>query len=160
MTVTNTDQGLSDELLRSHKDRHEHQIVVDKIRDRLAPLTDRLDIAPIDLLKLKNIQHLHTPIQGQLKQEAGVLTLVEALHPTPALGGDPRDRAMSLIRELEPIPRGWYGAPVGWIDANLDGQFTVAIRSAVAQDTRVWIYAGAGIVADSVPEKEWEETAL
>ena len=155
-----SDLCLSDELLRSRKDRHEHQIVVDKIRDRLAPLTDRLDIAPIDLLKLKNIQHLHTPINGQLKQEAGVLTLVEALHPTPALGGDPRDRAMSLIRELEPIPRGWYGAPVGWIDANLDGQFTVAIRSAVAQDTRVWIYAGAGIVADSVPEKEWEETAL
>ena len=67
---------------------------------------------------------------------------------------------MRLIRDLEPIPRGWYGAPVGWIDANLDGQFTVAIRSAVAQESRVWVYAGAGIVGDSQPKAEWEETAL
>ena len=86
--------------------------------------------------------------------------MVEALHPTPALGGDPRRAALQLIRELEPIPRGWYGAPVGWIDSGLDGEFAVAIRSAVAQEARVWIYAGAGIVADSLPEREWEETEL
>jgi len=67
---------------------------------------------------------------------------------------------MQVISDLEPIPRGWYGAPVGWIDSNLDGQFSVAIRSAVAQESRVWVYSGAGIVADSVPQKEWDETAL
>ncbi|MCY4073583.1 MAG: isochorismate synthase [Chloroflexi bacterium] len=154
------DMRLSRELLRSHKNRQEHRIVVDRIRDRLLPLTESLEIAPPGLLKLKNIQHLHSPIHGRLKRETGILALVEALHPTPALGGDPRKRAMRLIRDLEPIPRGWYGAPVGWIDANLDGQFTVAIRSAVAQESRVWIYAGAGIVAESHPEAEWEETAL
>ncbi len=154
------DARLSGELLRSHKNRQEHRIVVDKIRDRLLPLTDRLEIAPPGLLKLKHIQHLHSPIHGGLKRETGILALVEALHPTPALGGDPREDAMRLIRDLEPIPRGWYGAPVGWIDAALDGQFTVAIRSAVAQESRVWIYAGAGIVAGSQPESEWEETAL
>jgi menaquinone-specific isochorismate synthase len=82
------------------------------------------------------------------------------LHPTPALGGDPRDLAMQVIAEAEPVPRGWYAAPVGWIDRNLDGQFTVAIRSAVAQEKRVWMYAGAGIVAESIPQKEWDETAL
>ncbi|MCY4537155.1 MAG: isochorismate synthase [Chloroflexi bacterium] len=154
------DSRLGRELLRSHKNRQEHRIVVDKIRDRLLPLTESLEIAPPGLLKLKNIQHLHSPIHGRLKRATGILALVKALHPTPALGGDPRERAMRLIRDLEPIPRGWYGAPVGWIDANLDGQFTVAIRSAVAQESRVWIYAGAGIVAESQPESEWEETAL
>ena len=154
------DMRLGRGLLRSHKNRQEHQIVVDKIRDRLQPLTESLEIAPPGLLKLKNIQHLHSPIHGRLKRATGILALVESLHPTPALGGDPRDRAMRLIRDLEPIPRGWYGAPVGWIDANLDGQFTVAIRSAVAQESRVWVYAGAGIVGDSQPKAEWEETAL
>ena len=154
------DQALSDELLHSKKDRHEHQIVVDKIRDRLQPLTNSLEIPEMGLLKLSNIQHIFTPIRGTLKQADGVLSVVEVLHPTPALGGDPRDIAMQVISDLEPIPRGWYGAPVGWIDSNLDGQFSVAIRSAVAQESRVWVYSGAGIVADSVPQKEWDETAL
>ncbi len=154
------DLRLGKALLRSHKNRQEQLIVSDKIRDRLLPLTDRLEIAPPGLLKLKHIQHLHSPIRGRLRRATGILPLVETLHPTPALGGDPRADAMRLIRELEPIPRGWYGAPVGWIDAKLDGDFAVAIRSAVAQESRAWIYAGAGIVRDSQPEAEWEETAL
>jgi len=154
------DARLSDELLHSPKDRHEHQIVVDKIRDRLEPLTTSLDIPEMGLLKLSNIQHIYTPIVGTLNKQDGVLSVVEQLHPTPALGGDPREIAMGVISELEPIPRGWYGAPVGWIDSNLDGQFSVAIRSAVAQESRVWVYSGAGIVGDSVPQKEWDETAL
>ncbi|MCY3831793.1 MAG: isochorismate synthase [Chloroflexi bacterium] len=154
------DRRLGRALLDSAKERHEHRIVVDKMRQRLAPLTDSLEMPPPSLLKLSNIQHINTPIRGLLKHPTGVLPLVKALHPTPALGGDPRPQAMRLIRELEPIPRGWYGAPVGWIDSQLDGQFAVAIRSAVAQDSRVWIYAGAGIVADSIPQQEWAETEL
>lgn len=154
------DDLLGDALLRNAKERREHEIVVEKMRGRLAPMTDSLAIGRRGLLKLSNIQHINTPIDGILKEQTGVLPLVEALHPTPALGGDPRLAAMRVIRELEPIPRGWYGAPVGWIDSQLDGQFAVAIRSAVAQEARVWIYAGAGIVADSVPQREWEETEL
>ena len=154
------DQQLRQALFDSRKDRYEHQIVVDKMRQRLAPLTETLEIAPAALLKLSNIQHLQTPLAGRLKRAAGVLPLVEALHPTPALGGDPRPDALRLIRKLEPIPRGWYGGPVGWIDSQLDGEFAVAIRSAVAQEARVWVYAGAGIVADSRPRLEWEETEL
>ena len=154
------DEQLSNELLQSRKDRLEHQIVVDKMRERLRPLTESLDIAPLELLKLSNIQHLYTPIRGCLKSEAGILKLVEALHPTPALGGDPRKTAMQVIQQLEPIPRGWYGAPVGWIDAELDGEFLVAIRSAVMQGSRVWVYSGAGIMGDSRPRQEWDETAL
>ncbi len=154
------DRRLGDALLASAKERLEHEIVVEKICHRLRPLTKSLEIDPPGLLKLSNIQHINTPIHGTLKRRTGILPLVEALHPTPALGGDPRRDALRLIRELEPIPRGWYGAPVGWIDSNLDGQFAVAIRSAVAQEARAWVYAGAGIVADSVPQREWEETEL
>ncbi len=154
------DRRLGADLLGSAKDRREHQIVVDRLRQRLDPWTASLAVPSTGLLRLRNIQHLYTPMAGELKRATGVLPLVEALHPTPALGGEPRKRAMPLIRRLEPIPRGWYGAPVGWIDADLDGEFAVAIRSAVAQEARAWVYAGAGIVADSEPEREWEETEL
>jgi menaquinone-specific isochorismate synthase len=154
------DEALGTELLNSKKDRYEHQLVVDKIRDRLLPITDNLHIAETGLMKLGNIQHLNAPISGALKNSDGVLPVVKTLHPTPALGGDPREKAMQIIRESESVPRGWYGAPVGWIDRNMNGQFGVAIRSAVAQDRRVWMYAGAGIVKESEPRKEWDETAL
>lgn len=153
------DDALARELLHSAKDRHEHALVVEAIRRNLEPLTIGLHIPgePV-ILRLRNIQHLHTPIQGILRRRCGVLPLVDLLHPTPALGGVPRDLALDFIREAEPAARGWYAAPVGWIDHHLDGAFGVAIRSAVAQDRRVWLYAGAGIVADSQPEKEWVET--
>ena len=155
-----TDRRLGAKLLASAKERQEHDIVVEKMRGRLQPMTESLEVSPARLLKLRNIQHIHTPIRGLLKRQTGILPLTRALHPTPALGGHPRAEAMRLIRELEPIPRGWYGAPVGWIDSRLDGQFAVAIRSAVAQEARAWIYAGAGIVAESVAEEEWAESEL
>lgn len=154
------DERLAAALLDSAKDRNEHQIVVDQVRARLTPLTGRLTIGATGVIALSNIQHLHTPIDGVLRDARGILPVVATLHPTPALGGEPRDVAMRLISELEPAPRGWYAAPVGWVDQRLDGQFGVAIRSAVAQDNRAWMYAGAGIVADSDPQKEWDETRL
>ena len=154
------DARLGRALLDSAKDSHEQRIVVERLRQRLDPLTESLHIGRRQLLRLKTIQHIHTPIDGVLNSGLGVLPVARALHPTPALGGAPRDKAMALIRDLEPIPRGWYGAPVGWVDAALDGQFAVAIRCAVAQESRAWIYAGAGIVEASEHESEWEETTL
>lgn len=154
------DKRYGDELLNSPKDSYEHQVVIDGITERLSPLAKSLDIGETGIMTLSNIQHIHTPISANLKQNDGIIPIVEALHPTPALGGDPREVAMSVIGEYEPVPRGWYAAPVGWIDCNLDGQFGVAIRSAIAQEKRVWLYAGAGIVAESDPQKEWDETAL
>lgn len=154
------DHRLGDALLASDKERLEHDIVVEKMCQRLLPMTESLELQPPHLLKLSNIQHINTPIHARLGQPCGILPLIETLHPTPALGGDPRQDALRLIRDLEPIPRGWYGAPVGWIDSNCDGQFAVAIRSAVAQESRAWVYAGAGIVADSIARREWEETEL
>ncbi len=154
------DRALGQDLLSSPKDRHEHDIVLQKMRERFTALARSLSLSSTRLLKLSNIQHLCADIDAELCSELGVLPIVETLHPTPALGGDPREKAVRLIRALEPIPRGWYGAPVGWIDARLDGEFAVAIRSAVAQEARAWIYAGAGIVAGSRAESEWEETEL
>ncbi|MCB8950049.1 MAG: isochorismate synthase [Ardenticatenaceae bacterium] len=155
------DDALAQELLNSAKNQHEHALVVESIRRRLAPLTSNLTIPDEpDILQLGYIQHLHTPIQATLKTADGVLPILQNLHPTPALGGQPRELAMPFISQAEPVPRGWYGAPVGWLDHNLDGAFGVAIRSAITQDRRVWLYAGAGIVADSDPQAEWDETAL
>jgi menaquinone-specific isochorismate synthase len=155
------DAALANELLADPKNRQEHAFVADALRDRLTPLTTVLNIPEMpEILRLKNIQHLHTPVHGRLKEPLGVLPLVEALHPTPAMGGVPQAKAMDYIAHAEPVPRGWYASPVGWIDHNLDGAFAVAIRSAISQNERVWLYAGAGIVADSIPGKEWDETAL
>lgn len=155
------DEELAQQLLADPKERYEHTLVVDAIRRRLGKVTSDLNIpGQPAVYRLSNIQHLHTPVQGVLREATGVLPVVEILHPTPALGGSPRQLAMAFISEAEPVPRGWYAAPVGCIDRNLDGVFGVAIRSAVSQERRVWLYAGAGIVADSVPRKEWDETAL
>ena len=158
---SNEDQILQHHLLNSAKDRHEHALVVDSICRRLEALDIDLDVTDQpNIYTLSYIHHLLTPIKGRLKKETGILPLLETLHPTPALGGSPRDLALDFIRRAEPVPRGWYAAPVGWVDANMDGQFAVGIRSAVAQERRVWLYAGAGIVAESEPQKEWSETSL
>lgn len=155
------DNQFAQELFNSSKDRYEHELVVRSIRARLADKVEALTIPPKPTVyRLNNIQHLYTPIHGRLRAQQGVLPLVESLHPTPAMGGTPRELALGFIQSAEPVPRGWYAAPIGWIDHQLDGAFAVAIRSAVCQQRRAWLYAGAGIVADSLPEREWQETAL
>lgn len=162
-SATVADDELGRALLASAKDLQEHQYVVDAVRSQLADFTDRLTVSERpSLLLLPNIQHLLTTITGRLRENepASVLDLVCALHPTPAMGGVPVDRATAFLHAEEPVPRGWYAAPVGWFDEAMDGVFAVAIRSGVTQLDRAWLYAGAGIVADSQPEREWAETAL
>jgi len=110
---------------------------------------------------LATIQHLQTPIEATLEGDRHVLEIVEALHPTPAVGGGvPPDAAWETIRDAEPFDRGWYAAPVGWFDAAGDGEFAVALRSGVASDETVTLFAGNGIVADSDPDDEWDEVQL
>jgi menaquinone-specific isochorismate synthase len=155
------DEKLAAQILNDPKERREHDYVVQSLREELTPHVDNLKADGVPgVLKLSNVQHLHTPISGHLNDDYGVLPLVGALHPTPALGGKPRDVAADLISELEPITRGWYAAPVGWIDAEMNGHFGVGIRSAVSREGTVWCYAGAGIVSESEPEREWRETDL
>ncbi len=153
--------GHAEELLRSAKDRREHQLVVDSIVRRLEPLCAELHVAPkARVRELREVLHLQTPIRGILAEPRHVLELVESLHPTPAVGGVPTDVALAWIAEHERDERGWYAAPVGWFDEAGDGEFAVALRSCVLNGRRAHLYAGAGIVRDSDPELEYRETQL
>jgi len=155
------DDTLGQQLLATPKERIEHAHVVEAIEEGLQPLVTNLHIAAQPgLCKLSNIQHIQTTIQAQLAHHGDILPVVEALHPTPALGGRPRHLALDIIKQVEPIARGWYGAPIGWLDPQRNGIFAVAIRSAVSVESQSMLFAGAGIVADSQPEKEWRETQL
>ena len=154
------DAALAAALLASAKDRSEHAWVVQAIREALEPLTEKLIVPSTPRVRAySHIQHLYTPIQGVLRQP-GVWDAVAQLHPTPALGGYPRDAALAFIAAHEPVPRGWYAAPLGWATPQGDGEFVGAIRCAVLRDAEALLYAGAGIVADSDADREWEEIDL
>ena len=155
------DLALERELFENAKERHEHRLVVDAIVRNLKPYLKSIEVSSQPgIRKLSNIQHLETPIRGTTRDKQGILPLVQALHPTPAVGGSPRRQAVRLIERSEPFHRGWYASPVGWFDQHEDGLFTVAIRSALNTKNETRLFAGAGIVADSVPENEWRETGL
>lgn len=155
------DEKLGEELLDDEKNRYEHQLVVDSIRDALKPYCDELSIPTSpQLMKLKDIQHLYTPVIGQASEHTSLLNLVEKLHPTPALGGVPREKAMHVIRQEEQMDRGLYAGPIGWMDAYGNGEYAVALRSGLLQRDKAYLYAGCGIVADSQPESEFKETQM
>lgn len=148
-------------LLNSSKDRGEHRVVVDELRRRLRPLAADLDIPEHPVVReLTEILHLATPIRATLDGEVSVLALIDALAPTPSVGGHPSGSALSFLRDCEPVPRGWYAGPVGWIDAEGDGEIAIGIRSALLDRGRALVFAGAGIVRDSEAEAEFEETAI
>jgi menaquinone-specific isochorismate synthase len=150
------DDDLARSLLDSEKIQHEQGLVAETIREQLSAYGDVTEKAQ-GVRKLTNIQHLQTPITAELDGDEHVLSLVEALHPTPAVGGLPLSRALETIRETESFDRGWYASPVGWFDADGDGEFAVGIRSGVAGGNSATLFAGNGIVADSDPDAEWEE---
>jgi salicylate biosynthesis isochorismate synthase/menaquinone-specific isochorismate synthase len=155
------DADLARRLLASEKDREEHAIVVDAIRDLLAPVADSLSVAPRPgVMTLRFVQHLVTEITGTVPEGRGLLALGERLHPTPAVGGDPRDVALALIDEHEGFDRGWYAGPIGWLGADDDGELCVALRCGIVDRTQATLFAGCGIVADSDPDLEWEESRI
>jgi isochorismate synthase len=155
------DARLAAGLLASDKEREEHAVVVTMLRDALRPIVERLDIAPApEILALRHVQHLVTPIEGILREETGILALAERFHPTPAVGGEPRDAALALIVEHEGFDRGWYAGPVGWLGADGDGELMVALRCGLLGGQRATLFAGCGIVADSDPAREWEESRM
>jgi isochorismate synthase len=155
------DARLAAELLASEKEREEHRVVVDMLRETLGPLAARLDVEPAArVIRLRHIQHLVTLVSGRLRERAGILDLVERLHPTPAVGGAPRELALALLEEEERLDRGWYAGPVGWLDRRGDGEFVVAIRSGVVNGASASLFTGCGIVADSESAREWEESQV
>ncbi|MDG5776354.1 isochorismate synthase [Haloarculaceae archaeon H-GB2-1] len=154
------DEWLVEQLLESEKDAHEHELVVDAIRDQLVPLASTVRTGERSIRRLATVQHLRTKITAELAADEHVLSLVDALHPTPAVGGLPPDAALATIRETEAFDRGWYAAPVGWFDAAGNGSFAVALRSALVREAEATLFAGAGIVANSDPDAEWDEVQL
>jgi menaquinone-specific isochorismate synthase len=154
------DRRLEQELFDSPKERREHHAVVSMAVTTLKDLCRELrwDETP-RVLKLGNVQHLLTSVTGQVGSDRGILDFVKRLHPTPAVAGVPTERALSFIREVEG-DRGWYAGPVGWIDHTGGGEFVVALRSALVRGDQAILYAGAGIVAGSEPDREFEETEM
>jgi isochorismate synthase len=156
-----TAHGEAARMMESTKEREEHQIVVKAILAGLDPFCESLRSDPEPSVReLPNLLHMQTAIEGRLQEPTHVLSLVQALHPTPAVGGVPTREAIRWIVEHEALPRGWYSAPVGWTDASGDGEFVVALRSGLLRDGKAWVYAGAGIMADSDPDAEYAETEL
>jgi isochorismate synthase len=155
------DDHLGEQLLRSDKNRREQRIVAERIVRALRPHAVWVEAAPEpELVRIANIQHLATPVIAQLAEPRSAVELAGLMHPTPAVGGEPHDRATATIAELERMDRGWYAGPVGWMDATEDGEFCVALRSALLRDREARLYAGVGVVAGSDPVAELAETEV
>ncbi|WP_245153893.1 isochorismate synthase [Jeotgalibacillus proteolyticus] len=155
------DQLLSDTLLKDDKNLHEHELVVNMISENLRALCQKVEMpSEPTLMKIRDIQHLYTPVTGTAKKDMSVVDFVNRLHPTPALGGTPTHLAMDVIQEEEKMNRGFYAAPVGWMDAEGNGEFAVAIRSGLLHDQHAYLYAGCGVVKDSNAESEYQETLI
>ncbi|WP_062354774.1 isochorismate synthase [Bacillus kwashiorkori] len=155
------DNFLGEQLLNDKKNLAEHQFVVQMITDAFFKYCDSIKKPNRpDLMKIRDIQHLYTPVEGRLMDHHTIFDLVSELHPTPALGGTPKETALSLIRDLELFERGMYAAPIGWVDYRGNGEFVVGIRSGLLQGKEASIFAGCGIVKDSDPQLEYEETNI
>jgi salicylate biosynthesis isochorismate synthase len=155
------DDHLGEQLLRDQSYRSEHAIVARRIERILRDHAVWVAAAPEpELVKIANIQHLATPIRAQLSAPIDALELAGLMHPTPAVGGEPRQVAMPLIPALEGLDRGWYAGPVGWTDATGDGEFCVSLRCALLRGNIARCYAGNGIVRDSQPQAELAETEV
>jgi isochorismate synthase len=155
------DAGMGAALLASEKDREEHAVVVTMLRETLARLVTELDLPRVPrIVRSARLQHLLTEASGTLRAGVGLLDVVQRLHPTPAVAGWPTEAALELLDDESALDRGWFAGAVGWIDRAGDGDVAVAIRSGIVSGHDASLYAGCGIVADSEPDREWEESSL
>ncbi|WP_110927340.1 isochorismate synthase [Bacillus massiliglaciei] len=155
------DERLGSELFSDEKNRMEHQYVVSMITGALKSLCTEVSVPEEpQLMKIRHIQHLYTPVQGKSDEQASIFSFIKKLHPTPAMGGLPKEKAIDRIRAIEGLERGFYAGPLGWVDSYGNGEFAVGIRSALLQGNEASLFAGCGVLEDSVPESEYEETAI
>ncbi|MFF2449181.1 isochorismate synthase MenF [Neobacillus sp. NPDC058068] len=155
------DRLLGEKLLTDQKNLIEHQYVVEMIKEALEESCHEMILPDKpQLMKIRDIQHLYTPVIGKCHKDTSLMLLVERLHPTPALGGLPKDAAVEKIRQVEVLDRGFYAAPLGWADYRRNGEFAVSIRSGLLQGEEASLFAGCGVVADSEAESEYLETSL
>jgi menaquinone-specific isochorismate synthase len=166
-TDPEVDKAISAALAASAKNTTEHAFAVDSLVQTLAPFCEHVDADPKPFsLALPNLWHLASDVHGVLREEASVLDLAAALHPTAAVAGTPRLEAQQLLAELEPFDRGRYAGPVGWIGADGDGEWAIALRGAQIEAAEpsglrsIRAFAGCGIVAGSEPDAELAETEL
>ncbi|TAE32466.1 MAG: isochorismate synthase [Candidatus Kapaibacterium sp.] len=153
------DNDIANELLHSDKDRREHASVQRFIASALDELTETFTIGTVDVLQLHHLQHLYASFHGHLRATIDDAAILEQLHPTPAVGGTPRREALDFLCLWEDFDRGWYAAPVGWVNAHA-AEFVVAIRSALITERSIHLFSGAGVVAGSEAEKEWQEIEM
>jgi menaquinone-specific isochorismate synthase len=157
----NEDSELGYQLLHDQKNLEEHNFVVQMIRESIEEFCVEMQIPDKPVLyKLRNLQHLYTPVRGVFQEGFSIFDVIKKLHPTPALGGEPTEEALTYIRDHELLDRGWYGAPFGWVDSYQNGEFAVAIRSGLIQGNKASLFAGCGVVKDSDPQAEFEETRI
>ena len=160
-TDPEVDRAIAGALINSAKNTVEHRLAVESLVNALEPYCEEIvaDVTPFSLA-LPNVWHLASDVQGIISDDSSVLDLAEALHPTAAVAGTPRQVALDLIRELEPADRGSYAGPIGWVGADGDGEWVIALRGAVLADGKITAHAGCGIVLGSSPEAELAETRL
>ncbi len=159
--VEQNDKKLGEFLLTDPKVQHEHQLVVEDIKESLQPLCDNIESPDQpSLIRLRNLQHLWTEISGRLKPEINLLKAATNLHPTAAVNGSPRSEARKWLNQNEPFDRGWYSGAAGWIDYQGNGELAVLLRCALIDNDRADLFAGAGITAGSDADAEFAETEL
>jgi menaquinone-specific isochorismate synthase len=155
------DKVLEQDILSDQKNLIEHQYVVDMITEAMSEVCTEIILPDHpQLMKMRDIQHLYTPVIGKTEAQTSLLDIIERLHPTPALGGLPKKEAVEKIREVELLDRGFYAGPIGWMDYRGNGEFAVAIRSGLIQGNEASLFAGCGVVADSNSESEYQETNI
>lgn len=155
------DLALGRALLASPKDQEEHRLVVRDMERRLTGIVDDLVVPPRpSLKKMATVQHLSTTLEGRVRDGTGVLDIVGAVHPTPAVGGVPREAAIDYIAANERLDRGWYTGGIGWLAPSGDGEIAIGLRCGLIDTDTTTLFAGAGIVADSDPGAEVVETRL
>lgn len=160
-TDPDVDKAIADGLAHSLKNKHEHLYAVQSLVNELKPFCESVefDEEPFSLA-LPDLWHLATDVRGTLKPEYTLLDVIQKLHPTAAVAGTPRQEALALIRELEPFDRGGYAGPVGWLSSNGSGEIAIALRGGVIEKDQVRALAGCGIVSESTPQAELDETGL
>lgn len=160
-TDPDVDKAIADGLAHSLKNKHEHLYAVQSLVNELKPFCESVefDEEPFSLA-LPDLWHLATDVRGTLKPEYTLLDVIQKLHPTAAVAGTPREEALALIRELEPFDRGGYAGPVGWLSSNGSGEIAIALRGGVIEKDQVRALAGCGIVSESTPQAELDETEL
>ena len=145
--------------LMTDKNIKEHKLVIEFIKEVLLNYTEKIDINNYpQIKKFKDVRHLYTKIKAEIQSRKNILKLIDSMYPTPAVCGLPKQKAMSSINQLENFDRGLFSGLIGWMDTELDCEFAVAIRSALLKNKKLFVYAGAGIVEDSVPDEEFAET--